>query len=284
MITVFAQTHVGRVRQGNEDHFLVADITSEYLDFLPGIREFDPADSNIALMVSDGMGGAAAGEVASRLAVTTVRDSLKINNLPTADQFLSHISEALQKANQAILGHAVKHPHMRGMGATATLAGILGNRVFVGQIGDSRAYLIREVEIELITKDQSFVYQLLEAGKITEEEAEVHPRRNIILQAMGNQNELIIALTSAEVYRNDYLLLCSDGLSGMIRKEEMPGVIHSAGDLRDACNRFVQLANQRGGYDNITVVLAHFSGEAFPPPPGDGKIQYDIISDFIDLQ
>jgi protein phosphatase len=283
MITVFAQTHVGRVRQGNEDHFLVVDITSEFLDVLPGIRKFDPGDCGIVMMVSDGMGGAAGGEVASRLAVTTARDSLKFKDLPAADQFLSRLSEALQKANQAIIDHAIKHPYMHGMGATATLAGILGNRVFVAQIGDSRAYLIRRDEIQLITKDQSFVNQLLEAGKITEEEAEIHPRRNIILQALGNQGELKIALTSAEVYRGDYLLLCSDGLSGMIRKEEMPAVIHSSVDITDTCNRFVQLANQRGGYDNITVVLAHFSGEAFSLPPEDGKIHHETISEFIDL-
>jgi protein phosphatase len=283
MITVFAQTHVGRVRQGNEDHFLVVDITSEFLDVLPGIRKFDPGDCGIVMMVSDGMGGAAGGEVASRLAVTTARDSLKFKDLPAADQFLSRLSEALQKANQAIIDHAIEHPYMHGMGATATLAGILGNRVFVAQIGDSRAYLIRRDEIQLITKDQSFVNQLLEAGKITEEEAEIHPRRNIILQALGNQGELKIALTSAEVYRGDYLLLCSDGLSGMIRKEEMPAVIHSSVDITDTCNRFVQLANQRGGYDNITVVLAHFSGEAFSLPPEDGKIHHETISEFIDL-
>jgi protein phosphatase len=123
----------------------------------------------------------------------------------------------------------------------------------------------------------------VEAGRITEEEAEMHPRRNIILQALGSQDELKVAITSAKIYRGDYLLLCSDGLSAMIKKQEMASEIYASSDVKDACNRLVKMANQRGGHDNITVVLARFSGKEFPPPPADNGIYYQVISEFPDM-
>lgn len=283
MISVFAQTNVGKIRRGNEDHFLVGDVTSEIDDVLPGILKFDSAREGIALMVSDGMGGAAAGEVASKLAVNTVKEFMKFDNQPVPSRFLTYLSDALQEANRAVVEHARAHRDMHGMGATATLAGVLKDQLFIGQVGDSRAYLIRGEEIQQITKDQSFVGQLVEAGKISEEEAEIHPRRNIILQALGNQEDLRIALTSARVFRGDYLLLCSDGLSNLVKKGEMAEIIHSSKNIMEACNLLVETANQRGGYDNITVVLAHFSGKEFSAPPDDGNIRYDILSDFSDV-
>ena len=214
MIRVYAQTDVGQVREGNEDSFLAIDTTSEQMKALPEIREYEIDEFGLTLMVSDGMGGAAAGEIASGIAVNTVQQQFVFDTPPTDAQFIDHLVYVLQSTNKAVADHAHEHPEMRGMGATATTAAILNKKVYIGQIGDSRAYLIRQKTIQQLTRDQTFVNQLVEAGKITEEEAETHPRRNVILQALGNHTDLKIAITSTHVQDNDRLLLCSDGLSG----------------------------------------------------------------------
>ncbi len=258
MINVIAQTDVGRVRSGNEDNFLVVDIISDTQKKLPGVLQYPMSDQNLVLMVSDGMGGAAAGEIASMLAVQTVKEVLSHSNTTDREDFADQLESALQTANQIITQYAEKHPQTYGMGATATVAGILQNNVVIGQIGDSRAYLIHENTIEQLTRDQSYVNQLVEAGKITEEEAEVHPRRNIILQALGNQELLDVAVTNATLRNGDFLLLCSDGLTGMVRKEELFDIVQSSANVKEACQSLINLANERGGQDNITVILAQY--------------------------
>lgn len=257
MMRVFAKTDVGKVRQTNEDNFLVGDFTSCNSAQMPSIREYDTGSQGLVLMVSDGMGGAAAGEIASALAVQTVADKMRFSAPPTRDQFVEQLKNGLHEANQVIVDYALAHPHTYGMGATATAAGVLNNEVAIGQVGDSRAYLIRESSIQLLTRDQSYVNQLVEAGKITEEEAEIHPRRNIILQALGNQSELEVVVTELTLRPGDRLLLCSDGLTGMVKKEEIHAVVMSLG-LPQACQTLIDLANLNGGHDNITVVLAEF--------------------------
>lgn len=266
MIKAFAQTDIGRVRDGNEDSFLVGDFSSEQGNRLPRVMEFSPEGGAPVFMVSDGMGGAAAGEVASSLAVKTVRGKLRGRQAGGEAQFVESLVQALEAANRAILDHAKQHPQLRGMGATATLAGFFKSKIYVAQVGDSRAYLIRQNMIRQLTRDQSFVNQLLEAGKITEAEAESHPRRNVILQALGNQGKLAVAAVSIQPCDGDYLLLCSDGLSGLVKKEEMRDIITGAPDLPEAVQRLIMLANERGGPDNITVVLSRFSGPGLPAP------------------
>ena len=265
MINVIAQTDVGRVRSGNEDNFLVIDIISDTQKKLPDVLQYPASDQNLVLMVSDGMGGAAAGEIASMLAVQTVKEVLSHSNATDRKDFADQLESALQTANQIITQYAEKHPRTYGMGATATVAGILQNNVIIGQVGDSRAYLIHKNAIEQLTRDQSYVNQLVEAGKITEEEAEVHPRRNIILQALGNQELLDVALTNATLWDGDFLLLCSDGLTGMVKKEEILEVIQASPDVKEACQSLVNLANERGGQDNITVILAQYHCAASSP-------------------
>ena len=280
MISIFAQTDRGRVRRGNEDSFLVLDTTSERLDRLAAVATADPYDRMVPLMVSDGMGGAAAGEVASTLAVRTAMDELDGTALPGDAELVDLISASLQKANDVIAEEARRNPSMQGMGATATLAAVVRDQVFLGQVGDSRAYLIRNGAIHQLTRDQSFVNQLVEAGKITEEEAEVHPRRNIILQALGNQSDLRVAVSSLPARKGDHLLLCSDGLTGMLRKEEIAAVIAEGTDLPEACRRLVAMANQRGGADNITIVLARFDDERFAGPGPDEDLQLAEVTPF----
>ena len=279
-ISVFAQTDVGKVRKGNEDSFLVVDTTSEHSDSLPEVRQYNLNEGNQFFMVADGMGGPAAGEVASLLAVNTVLKEMTSKTASEESEFVRILDDFLQKANIAIIEEALSHPEMRGMGTTAMLAGTLNNKLFVGQVGDSRAYIIRMDKITQITKDQSLVNQLVESGTISEEEAENHPQKNVILQALGNKKSLQVASTSVELCRDDYLLLCSDGLSGLVKNEEMKNIIQSSTDLPTASKKLIDLTNQRGGHDNITLVISHFTGEAFSPPSKNEAVVCEIISEF----
>ena len=278
-IAVFAQTDIGKLRKGNEDSFLVVDTTSEHYSSLSEIQKFNFSEQNNVFMVADGMGGPAAGEVASLLAVNTVRKEIKSKNASNESEFVQVIEDLLQISNRAIYKKAKSHSEMRGMGTTATLSGILNSKLFIGQIGDSRAYLLRKNTITQITKDQSFVNQLVETGAITEEEAETHPKKNLILQALGTQPSVKVAVTSIQLYQNDYLILCSDGLSGVIRKEEMKEIVLSSSDLASACGNLIDLANKKGGPDNITLVIAHFSSNSLAPPDQE-TITYKTLADF----
>ena len=190
------------------------------------------------------------------------------------------LDDSLQKANTAILEKASSNPEMRGMGTTATLAGISNNKLFIGQIGDSRAYIVRNDTITQVTKDQSLVDQLIALGTITEEEAEKHPQKNVILQALGSQASMQVAATSIELCQNDSLLLCSDGLSGLVKNEEMKSIVQSSSDLASASKELIDLANQRGGHDNITVIITHFSDKVFPSPDKNGAVTCKVISDY----
>lgn len=279
-ISVFAQTDVGKVRKGNEDSFFVVDTTSEKSASLSEVRQYNLNEGNKFFMVADGMGGPAAGEVASLLAVNTVLKEMTSKAASAESEFVQILDDSLQKANTAILEKASGNSEMRGMGTTATLAGISNNKLFIGQVGDSRAYIVRNDTIAQVTKDQSFVSQLVALGTITEEEAEKHPQKNVILQALGSHASMQVAATSIELCQNDYLLLCSDGLSGLVKDEEMKSIVQSSADLESACKELIDLANKRGGHDNITVVIAHFPGKVFPPPDKNGTVTCKVISDY----
>jgi protein phosphatase len=147
------------------------------------------------------------------------------------------------------------------MGTTTTAAGVLNDHLYLTQVGDSRAYLIRGGQAHQITKDQSLMQRLVEAGELTEEEAAQSERRNIILQALGPDPKVKVDLTHQEVRRGDILVLCSDGLSGQVKKEEIAKIVTQAKDLSAACEQLIALANERGGPDNITVVIARFDGD-----------------------
>jgi protein phosphatase len=156
------------------------------------------------------------------------------------------------------------------MGATLTAAAVSSDGVSLLQVGDSRGYVIRGGQIKLATKDQSLVQQLVDVGQISEQEAETHMFRNVILQALGAQAELQPVTGRVRVFRGDILLLCSDGLSGKLRAEDMLRIVAGAdGDLSRACGELIDEANERGGEDNITVVLARLTGEDLPEPDTD---------------
>ena len=264
-VEVFGKTDLGRARDHNEDRFLVADLTRKTASLLPDVRRHDIGPRGTLLVVADGMGGAAAGELASEMATDTIYAHLlktwNAEDEVTPQRFAYRLKEAVEVANASIHAHAKAHPEVRGMGTTTTAAGVLNDHLYLTQVGDSRAYLIRGGQAHQITKDQSLMQRLVEAGELTEEEAAQSERRNIILQALGPDPKVKVDLTHQEVRRGDILVLCSDGLSGQVKKEEIAKIVTAAPDLSTACDRLIALANERGGPDNITVVIARFDGD-----------------------
>ena len=264
IVHVFGKTDVGRTREHNEDSFVVADLNTMNATLQPEVRTHRPGEMGSLFMVADGMGGAAAGEVASAMATEVVLQELDTRWRGAANHdgetFARAIKAAAETANARIHRYATEHPENRGMGTTATIAGLLGDTLYLAQIGDSRAYMVRNGVAQQITKDQSLMQKLVEAGELTAEEAEVSERRNIILQALGPEAAVKVDLTFQQVRRNDVLVLCSDGLSGQIRTGDIARVVAEQPDLVNVCKQLIDLANEAGGPDNITVIAARFDG------------------------
>jgi protein phosphatase len=269
------------VRRGNEDNFLVLDLSSEQTwtgadGATPPdkLTRFTLGQKGLILVVSDGMGGALAGDVASRMAVDSVREMLLDADGEDACDTNVDLVECLKNAtiyaNSAIHLKSQEDSRCAGMGATFTGAAIRGDNLDLVQVGDSRGYVIRKDHIRLATKDQSLVQQLVDVGQISESEAETHMFRNVILQALGAQSEVAPVTGRIRLRQGDVLLLCSDGLSGKLRSEDIQQiVVNSQGDLAKACDHLIDEANNRGGEDNITVVLARFHGDDLEEPATD---------------
>ncbi len=268
VVRVFALTDVGQKREHNEDTFLVADLEAGApIDFertTPRALEANP--HGLLFMVADGMGGAASGEIASSMAGAAILDVLRnqwtAQSLPSADTFVAALRDATTEANTRIHGFARANPEHRGMGTTATVAGLFGDTIYVAQVGDSRAYLLRDGQAIQLTKDQSLMQRLVEAGELTPEQAEASERRNIILQALGPEARITIDLTHQQLRRGDTLILCSDGLSGLVRADEIARIASQASDPGALCQQLIARANELGGPDNITVIAAQFDGSA----------------------
>ena len=272
LVELHAKSDVGRVRRGNEDNFLLLDLAtqkawtgSDGSENPEEMGRLEIGDEGLVLVVSDGMGGALAGDVASRMAIDSVREVMIGNDGNGCDpeaSLVDCLKHATLQANRAIHFKSLEDSRCSGMGATLTGAAIRHDKLDLVQVGDSRAYVMRGEQIRLATKDQSLVQQLVDVGQISEEEAETHMFRNVILQALGAQTELTPATARIQLRQGDMLLLCSDGLSGKLRNEEIRKIVAESGeDLNAACAALVAAANDRGGEDNITVVLARFSGE-----------------------
>jgi len=278
VIQVFAQTDVGRTREHNEDSYIVVNLSEgEPLRFERLVEQ--PADPAATLfMVADGMGGAAAGEVASATAVDVVlrhlREKLSEKRGPEPVELVGELTHAAEKANWSIFQQAVNRPELRGMGTTATIAVLLNDTIYLAQVGDSRAYLVRAGIATQLTKDQSLMQKLIEAGELTEEEAALSERRNIILQALGPEANVKVDLTMQPVRRGDVLLLCSDGLSGQVRPEDMARIVDEELDLSVACDRLIAMANDQGEPDNITVVAARFEGRGLGVARSTDQVGY----------
>lgn len=282
IIELHAKSDVGRVRRGNEDNYLLLDLSSgrtwtgsDGAEPPDELRNIELGDKGVVFVVSDGMGGALAGDVASRMAVETVREMLTGGDDGAEGEggcdeetpLVECLRNATVYANLAIHHRSQEDTRCSGMGATFTGAAVKNDVLDLVQVGDSRAYVLRGDQIRLATKDQSLVQQLVDVGQISEEEAETHMFRNVILQALGAQNDLSPVTGRIRIRRGDILLICSDGLSGKLRAEDMLKIVGQAkGDLAAACSALVDEANHRGGEDNITVVLARFTGDDLEEP------------------
>lgn len=277
---VFGKTDLGRTREHNEDCFLVADLTRHSASLQPAVREHEVGERGSLFVVADGMGGAAAGELASDMATQAIYSHLSktwANDTETTEQqFALRLKEAVEAANSELHAYAKAHPEVRGMGTTTTAAGVLGEHAYLSQVGDSRAYLVRGGIAYQLTKDQSLMQRLVEAGELTEEEAAQSERRNIILQALGPDPRVKVDLTHQELRRGDVLVLCSDGLSGQVKKDEIADVVAREPTLQGVCDRLIAMANERGGPDNITVIAVRFDGDGLRAADGADPVGHQV--------
>jgi protein phosphatase len=278
---VVGRTDVGRTREHNEDAFMIVDLSADDVALQSEARTHRVGALGTLFMVADGLGGAAAGEVASQLAVDTVLSEMRSRWRGTSsidpESFAVTLQSAAEAANARIFAYALAHPEHRGLGTTATIAGLLHDTLYIAQVGDSRAYLIRGGESRQLTRDQSLMQHLVEAGELTPEEAEQSERRNIILQALGPEPAVKIDLTFQRVSRADTLVLCTDGLSGLVKKDEIAQVMTQTADLSVACEQLIALANERGGPDNVTVVAARFDGAGLQEPNTDDPVGHTVF-------
>ncbi len=273
-VHLFARTDVGQVREHNEDNFLVADLTRRSRGLLEANRATGVGPQGAVFAVCDGMGGAAAGEIASQLAVDIIYERL-VDGLGERslkrDELARRLVRAVETAGLRIFHEAKADRSRRGMGTTVTAAALVDEILFFAQVGDSRGYILRGDKLVQLTRDQSLVNQLIEAGQLTEEEAETFEHNNIILQALGTSDTVQVDLTFAEVRRGDILLLCSDGLSGMVRFEDIRETLRSGAEPLEICKALTDRANQAGGHDNITVIIVQFDGPALKGPESDSE-------------
>lgn len=230
------RTHPGKVRRRNEDSYVL-----------------DPP----LFAVADGMGGAQAGEVASRLTAAAFREFHEADRLPPDER----LHAIIQEANRRIYDRAHADSDFSGMGTTVTAALLTGGRVTIGHVGDSRAYRIRNGELEQLTDDHSLVGDLMRSGRLTPEEADAHPQRSVITRALGTDREVDVDTLAIEAEPGDLFLLCSDGLTTMVADDDILGILAAAPTLDDAARALVRAANTEGGEDNVTVVLFRVEGD-----------------------
>ncbi len=276
-IEVFGRTDVGKQRDHNEDTFLVADLTTGDRTLQPQQRRRILSPAGMVLAVCDGMGGASSGEVAAQMASDTLYSELVTPPLATeTNALLTTIDHALQSANRRIMSAARKDPTRRGMGTTCSVALVQPHHLVTAQVGDSRVYLIREGAILQVTKDQSLLNQLLDTGQISPQDVPNFQHTNVILQALGVVETVVAEYRRVELRQRDRILVCSDGLTGPVGDDAILNVVRSNEDLVAACKQLTDLANQGGGPDNITVVLAEVRGPGLPAP--DPTVPMEALS------
>jgi serine/threonine protein phosphatase PrpC len=275
-LKLFGRTDVGQIREHNEDNFLIADLTRKSRSLMEADREQLVGPGGTVFAVCDGMGGAAAGEVASKLAVDIIYENMLTGGSPpNRDELARRLVSTVEEAGLRIFNEARADRTRRGMGTTSTVAALLDSRLFIAQVGDSRAYLLRGDTLVQVTRDQSLVNQLIEAGQLTEEEAETFEHNNIILQALGTAETVQVDLTFVDLRRGDVLMMCSDGLSGMIRADDIRSALITYREPLEICKVLTEKANQAGGHDNITVIVVKFDGEGLSAgAPEDEAVKY----------
>ncbi len=221
---------------------------------------FASAESDLALLVvADGMGGHRAGNIASTIAVETAEQiwsELDRTRLPSVKSARELVNTLLSEANGRILKEAENESDRRGMGTTLTAALLCGNRLTIGHVGDSRAYKVADGQISLLTRDHSLIGQMIEDGRIKPEYAENHPQKHVLTRALGVSSDLEIDITELEIDAGSTLLLCTDGLTNMVRDNEILKLCNEKTEPAALAEALIDLANSRGGFDNITVVIA----------------------------
>ena len=254
-VTCAARTDVGLIRSGNEDNYMM----------IPDRGIF---------VVADGMGGHAAGEVASEMVVRGVTRDLGSLKGVALDEAAARVTAALRAANAAIYERTLVEHDKRGMGTTVTLLVLHGGRYLIGQVGDSRAYLLREGVFHQLTKDHSYVQEQVDAGYITPEQARTHPYSNVITRCVGASGDVVPDIFSGTCRAGDVFLLASDGLTGMVEDDALAAVLRSAANPERWVDRMVAEANRRGGLDNITVIVVRV--DAVDPTQPDEVTTQDV--------
>jgi protein phosphatase len=240
----FGRTDMGLRRKNNEDAFHV--------------------DGSLGLCIlADGMGGAAAGELASQIFAQTAVEVFSRQVSATEDENLALLKQAYQTANERIISHVRGNPGHAGMGCTAEILRFFNERFTIGHVGDSRAYLFRKSELKQLTRDHSLVQDQVDQGLITREEARRHRLRNVILRAVGTKEDLDVDFVRGRVLPGDLFLLCSDGLTDMVEDQVIWRVLSRSGGISEKVDQLIELANRAGGSDNVTVVLS----EVLPVSP-----------------
>jgi serine/threonine protein phosphatase PrpC len=265
-------TDVGVVREANEDAFDAAEARTGIALMVPHVSTAVSV-SPVLLAVSDGMGGANAGEVASALTLETLRTALA-RALLDRDPATA-LRAAVAEANEAVVTAAAASRARAGMGATLVALIVDHAHAFVTVIGDARAYLLRAGELTQVTKDQSFLQRLIDEGRMTPEMIAEFPHKNVILQAVGQAGDLMIPVGSIDLRRGDRILLCSDGLSGEVDAAQIREILLASHEPAGACASLIAAAKAHGGQDNITVIVATAEGDGLPDP-GDEPISWTV--------
>lgn len=268
-VELFARTEIGCVRERNEDSFVVANVATGERGLRPGTTMQELGVGTVLIGVCDGMGGAAAGDIASKIGAETLYDSIMTHS-PLADTASVHeaMLSAVAASNRAIADYARQHPGKRGMGTTMTAALIHGHDLHVLHVGDSRAYLRRGRSLTQLTTDHSIVGQMVAAGQLTPEQARSYEHRNVLLQALGVQPMIQPELVHVPLRAGDVLLLCSDGLTGPLEDPRILELMLKYQDPVRCCRALTEAACAAGGPDNVTVAIARFVGEGLPIPQG----------------
>lgn len=243
MINFYGQTDVGKVRANNQDAFSCGRI----------------ADETLYLIACDGMGGHSAGDIASQTAITVIETAIKksYNNNMAQNSIRDMLISAIKAANAVVFEKSSNIPDYAGMGTTVVAAIIRENTAYICNIGDSRAYHISSKEITQITKDHSIVQMLIDKGNITENEASQHPQKHMLTRALGVENDVEIDYCETTFCEKDILLICTDGLTNHVSREEIYEISQNIDDIASLPDELIELSKSRGGLDNITVAVAY---------------------------
>jgi len=282
-VRVFGMSDMGRVRKNNEDSFIICNLTTGEVGLTPSLREHQVGARGSLFMVADGMGGEASGEVASQICTVTVPkrlyDNLKSLGKVSETNFVLLLREAIEFANQIIFQKAQSSPAQRGMGTTTTAATLFGPYLFVAQVGDSRAYLIRHGQMTQLTRDQTFLNYLKEIGAELPADPEKDSRKSILTQAVGSSETVDVKVTYTKVRQGDALLLCSDGLYNMVKPPDLAAAATLDAPLVERCKALIEKALAGGGTDNITVIMTEFMGPGLPPADPTAVVEFKEFSE-----